>query len=50
MSFTKGISFHHETNANSNPTINNNITVNTSSEVKTENPYSALETSEVRYS
>lgn len=49
MSFTKGVSFHHETNASSQPTINNNITVNTSSEVKTENPYSTLESSEVRY-
>ena len=49
MSFTKGISFHHETNSVSQPTINNNITVNASSEVKAENPYSTLETSEVRY-
>ena len=49
MSFTKGVSFHHETNASSQPTINNNITVNASSEVKAENPYSTLESSEVRY-
>ena len=49
MSFTRGVSFHHETNASSQPTINNNITVNASSEVKNENPYSTLESSEVRY-
>ena len=50
MSFTRGISFHHETNASSQPTINNNITVNASSEVKSENPYSTLESSDgVRY-
>ena len=49
MSFTKGVSFHHETNASSQPTINNNITVNASSEVKQENPYSTLDSSEVRY-
>ena len=34
MSFTKGVSFHHETNAASQSTINNNISINASSEVK----------------
>ena len=34
MSFTKGVSFHHETNAASQPTINNNISINASSEIK----------------
>jgi len=32
-SFTKGVSFHHETNASSQPNINNNITINASSQV-----------------
>lgn len=51
MSFTKGVSFHHETNSVSQPTINNNINISTNNEVKTENPYSTIETSEgVRYS
>ena len=34
MSFTKGVSFHHETNASSQPNITNNISINASSEVK----------------
>ena len=34
MSFTRGLSFHHETNAASQPTINNNISINASSEIK----------------
>ena len=43
MSFTRGVSFHRETNASSQPTINNNISINASNEVKT-----SLESSEVR--
>jgi len=38
MSFTKGVSFHHETNAASQPTINNNISINASSKVEIEEP------------
>ena len=34
MSFTKGVSFHHETNASSQPNITNNISINASNEVK----------------
>ena len=53
MSFTKGVSFHHETNATSQPTINNNISINASNEVKTDvggNPYATVEEShEVLY-
>ena len=52
MSFTKGVSFHHETNAASQPTINNNISINTSNEVKTEtgpNPYATEDKSELIY-
>ena len=30
MSFTKGVSFHHEANASSQPTINNNISISQS--------------------
>lgn len=35
MSFTKGVSFHHETNASSNPSITNNISISASNENKT---------------
>ena len=53
MSFTKGVSFHHETNATSQPTINNNISIQTSNEagceIKTDNPYAAIDSGEVRY-
>ena len=49
MSFTKGVSFHHETNAASQPTINNNISINTSNELRTSNPNLKLESGEVRY-
>ena len=53
MSFTKGVSFHHETNASSQPTINNNISIQTSNEagceIKTDNPYAAIDSGEVRY-
>ena len=53
MSFTKGVSFHHETNASSQPTINNNISIQTRSEasceVKSDNPYAAVDSTEVRY-
>ena len=51
MSFTKGVSFHHETNASSQPTINNNISINASNELKTDtNPYATVEEShEVLY-
>ena len=38
MSFTKGISFHHETNASSQPTITNNISINASNEVNSDKP------------
>ena len=38
MSFTKGISFHHETNASSQPNITNNISINASSELSQSNP------------
>ena len=34
MSFTKGVSFHHETNASSQPNITNNISINASNELK----------------
>ena len=37
MSFTKGISFHHETNASSQPTINNNISIRASNELSQSN-------------
>ena len=53
MSFTKGVSFHHETNASSQPTINNNISIQTSNEagyeIKTDNPYAAIDSGGVRY-
>ena len=48
MSFTKGVSFHHETNATSQPTINNNISINATNEMKADdggNPYATVETS-----
>ena len=44
MSFTKGLSFHHETNSVSQPTINNNISISNNNEaserfeVKVEQP------------
>ena len=43
MSFTKGISFHHETNASSQPTINNNISINASNELSQSNPSVVVE-------
>ena len=36
MSFTKGISIHHEVKASTQPTINNNISISASNEIKTE--------------
>lgn len=38
MSFTKGVSFHHETNASSQPNITNNISINASNELTQSNP------------
>ena len=53
MSFTKGVSFHHETNASSQPTINNNISIQTCNEagceIKSENPYAVINSGEVKY-
>lgn len=49
MSFTKGVSFHHETNATSHPTINNNISITASNELSESNPYKVLDSSEVKY-
>ena len=46
MSFTKGISFHHETNAASQPTINNNISINASNELSQSNPSVIVEQKE----
>ena len=43
MSFTKGVSFHHETNAASQPTINNNISINASNELSQSNPSVVVE-------
>ena len=43
MSYTKGVSFHHETNAGSNPTINNNISINASNELNQSNPSVVIE-------
>ena len=37
MSFTKGVSFHHETNSVSQPTINNNISIKASNELSQSN-------------
>ena len=50
MSFTKGVSFHHDTSVSSQPTINNNISINASNEVKASNPSITLQPGEVRYS
>ena len=50
MSFTKGVSFHHETNSFSQPTITNNISIHASNEVsESTNPYKGLDSSEVKY-
>ena len=53
MSFTKGLSFHHETNASSqassNPTITNNISIHASNELSESSPYKVLEPGEVKY-
>ena len=45
MSFTRGVSFHHETNAASQPTINNNISINASNEVNGEKPIISVSSS-----
>ena len=45
MSFTKGLSFHHETNSSSNPNITNNISINASNEMTNTNPSVIIETS-----
>lgn len=37
MSYTRGVSFHHETNASSNPNITNSITINASNELSQSN-------------
>ena len=47
MSFTRGVSFHHETNASSQPNITNNISINASNELKSDNPYTSVESAEV---
>ena len=53
MSFTKGLSFVHETNASSktscNPSITNNISIHASNEVSESSQYKVLDTSEVKY-
>ena len=53
MSFTKGVSFHHETNASSqatsNPTITNNISIHATNELSESTQYKVLEPGEVRY-
>ena len=46
MSFTRGVSFHHETNAASQPTINNNISINASNELSQSNPSIIVEQKE----
>ena len=46
MSFTKGVSFHHETNASSHPNISNNITINASNELSNSNPSVIIESKE----
>ena len=50
MSFTKGISFHHETNSVSQPTINNNISISTSNELSQSSPNVIVEHKEVERS
>lgn len=47
MSFTRGVSFHHETNASSQPTINNNISITASNELSNSNV--SIEPGEVKY-
>lgn len=53
MSFTKGVSFHHETNASSqvssNPTITNNISIHASNELSESSQFKVLESGEVKY-
>ena len=54
MSFTKGLSFHHETNASSqassNPTITNNISIHATNDLsEASSPYKVLEPGEVKY-
>jgi len=46
MSFTKGVSFHHETNASSQPNITNNISINASNEMTNTNPNVIIESNE----
>lgn len=46
MSFTKGLSFHHETNAASQPTINNNISINATNDISNSSPNVVIESSE----
>ena len=50
MSFTKGLSFHHETNSVSQPTINNNISISASNELSQSNPNVIVEHKEVEKS
>ena len=53
MSFTKGLSFHHETNASSqatsNPTITNNISIHATNELSESTQYRVLDPGEVKY-
>lgn len=46
MSFTKGVSFHRETNLSSHPNISNNITINASNELSNSNPSVIIESKE----
>ena len=46
MSFNRGLNFHHETNANSQPTINNNISISSTNELKATNPAVTIESNE----
>ena len=43
MSFTKGVSFHHETNASSQPNITNNISISASNEIKSNDSSEKIE-------
>ena len=45
MSYTKGVSFCHSAESCSNPTINNNISINASNEVNGEKPIISVESS-----
>ena len=45
-SFTRGLSFHHETNASSQPTINNNISINATNELSNSTPSIIIDSGE----